>query len=247
MKRSAPYPDLAGFYDRLAPDYDRLHRRWLRHAGGEAQAALEATVRAVVAPGMQLLDAGCGTGAFARRLVAEAMVPLHVTLLDPSDAMLSRCADITANCVQGRLEHLPFPDGHFDIVTCAWALETVPDTDAALNELTRVVRPGGVLCMAFCSDTPVAGLGHRLTRKALLWRGAGRFLSERLVSQNMRERREFDLRRLPCSGPVSALVARREPSSERSASDRLALSRQHQQAFSETRALAAVCHLDDPS
>ena len=40
MLSATPHHDLASLYDRLAPDYDRLHRRWLRHAGGEAQVAL---------------------------------------------------------------------------------------------------------------------------------------------------------------------------------------------------------------
>lgn len=201
--------DLVGFYEAIAPKYDRLHRRWLRFAGGEAQAALEATVRAVAMPHMNLLDAGCGTGAFARRVLAEGLGPLEVTLLDPSDAMLRRCRDIWASRVRGRLERLPLPSARFDIVTCAWALETVPNTGDALRELCRVVRPGGVLCLAFCSDGPARGLSDLMTRQVLVWRGAGRFLSADLVCETLRDGHGFDLRLLPCAGPVTALIARK--------------------------------------
>lgn len=201
--------DLASLYDRLAPDYDRLHRRWLRHAGGEAQAALEATVRALAAPDTNLLDAGCGTGAFARALVAEGMAPARMTLLDPSDAMLAYCTDVPAKQVKGRLEALPFASGEFDMVTCAWALETVPDPDVALRELCRVVRPGGVLCLAFCADLPARAMADWLIRRALQARGTGRFLSREQVIRALRESEAFDVRPIPSQGPAAALLARR--------------------------------------
>ncbi|MEL6209040.1 MAG: methyltransferase domain-containing protein, partial [Pseudomonadota bacterium] len=111
MSLALSHPDAVSLYDRLAPRYDRLHRRWLKHAGGEAQVALEAAVRALASPTTNLLDAGCGTGAFARALIAEGVVSERVTLLDPSEEMLARCADIPANRMNGRLEALPFRDG----------------------------------------------------------------------------------------------------------------------------------------
>jgi SAM-dependent methyltransferase len=209
MYSNPSYQDLAGYYDRLAPAYDRRHRRWLRHAGGEAQAALEATVRVLAVPGLDLLDAGCGTGAFARRLVAEGQVGLNLTLLDPSEAMLDRCADIPADRVNGRLEQLPFQSARFDIVTCAWALETAACIDTALAELHRIVRPGGVLCLAFCAEKPAFGLGDRVMKFALTQRGAGRFLAVDAVATMLETRYGMDVRALPCRGPAAALVARR--------------------------------------
>jgi SAM-dependent methyltransferase len=41
--------------------------------------------------------------------------------------------------------HLPFPDNAFDAVTCLEALEFLPDAQATLSEIVRVLRPGGVL------------------------------------------------------------------------------------------------------
>ncbi|EDQ34650.2 Methylase involved in ubiquinone/menaquinone biosynthesis [Hoeflea phototrophica DFL-43] len=209
MSLQRPPRDLADHYDRLAPDYDRLHRRWLRHAGGEAQAALEAMVRALATSKSDLLDAGCGTGALARALIAEGMSAAGMTLLDPSDAMLARCVDIPAAKVKGRLESLPFDDETFDIVTCAWALETVPDPNVALMELCRVVRRGGVLCLAFCADMPVSGLADRLMRRALLWRGTGQLLSREHVIHAISSLGEFEVRSVPSRGPAATLLARR--------------------------------------
>lgn len=201
--------DAVDLYDRLAPRYDKLHHRWLRHAGGEAQAALEGLVRALATPNSKFLDAGCGTGNLARALIAEGMPPNLMTLLDPSAAMLARCADIPVPKIQGRLESLPFEDGTFDLVTCAWALETVPDPYLALTELCRAVRAGGALCLAFCADEPARGLADCLIRQALLYRGTGRFLSRSQLMQAIETFGDFEVRAIPSHGPASTLLARR--------------------------------------
>lgn len=209
MFTQAPIRDGVDQYDRLAPRYDRLHHRWLRHAGGEAQAALEALVRALATPNSKLLDAGCGTGKLARTLIAEGMSPKLMTLLDPSAAMLARCADIPVPKIQGRLEALPFDDCAFDLVTCVWALETVPDPFLALTELCRVVRPGGALCLAFCADEPARGLADGLMRRALLYRGTGRFLSRSCLMQAIEGFDGFEVRTIPSKGPAATVLARR--------------------------------------
>ena len=209
MSSAALHHDLVGRYDQLAYDYDKLHRRWLRHAGGEAQAALEAAVRVAATPNTRLLDAGCGTGTFARNLIAEGMSPECLTLLDPSQAMLARCSDIPVRKMKGRLEAIPLKDDGFDIVTCAWALETVPEPEVALTELCRVVRKGGILCTVFCADTATNRLADWLMRQALTCRGTGRFLSKALVIGAIESHGSFEVRSLPCSGPVAALIARR--------------------------------------
>lgn len=209
MLAETPISDAVNLYDRLAPRYDKLHHRWLRHAGGEAQAALEGLVRALATPNSKFLDAGCGTGNLARALIAEGMPPNLMTLLDPSAAMLARCVDIPVPKIQGRLESLPFENGTFDLVTCAWALETVPDPYLALTELCRVVRAGGALCLVFCADEPARGLADSLMRQALLFRGTGRFMSRSRLMQAIERFENFEVRAVPSHGPASTLLARR--------------------------------------
>lgn len=208
-------PSMVERYDTLAPSYDKLHHRWLRYAGGEAQAALEALVRALVAPGQQVLDAGCGTGQLARALLSEGMLPARMTLLDPSKAMLAQCADLPVPKVVGRLESLPFDNDTFDIVTCVWALETATDPEIALKELCRVVRPGGVLCLAFCADTPARGLTDSVMRQALLYRGTGRFLSRDRVIDAIESVSGFTVRSVPTHGPAATLLAKRRSAAHR--------------------------------
>lgn len=208
MTLSDTWAGSVDFYDRLAPRYDRRHMRWLRYAGGEAQAALEAAVRALDGPGAQVLDVGCGTGAFARRLVREGVCPSRLTLVDPSDAMLARCGDIPALKVQAPVESLPFAPGRFDIVTCAWVLETVPDPELALDILCDMVRPSGVLCLVFCADRPARDPLNWLIRQALTFRGGGRFLAPSRVQDSLR-RRGFGPVSVPCSGTAAVVLARR--------------------------------------
>ncbi|WP_308441911.1 class I SAM-dependent methyltransferase [Planotetraspora phitsanulokensis] len=49
---------------------------------------------------------------------------------------------------QGDARDLPFPDEHFDTVVCTFALCGIPDEHAALAEMARVLRPGGLLLLA---------------------------------------------------------------------------------------------------
>ncbi len=201
--------DTVPIYDRLAQSYDSLHHRWLKYAGGEAQAALEATVRTSISPGSRVLDVGCGTGAFARRLLTEGHRADHLTLLDPSPQMLRRCDDIPCCKVEGRLEALPFQDEEFDIVTCAWALEAAMNVGAALDEMCRVLRQDGYLLLAFCAERPSKGAIDWLLSRTLEYRGTGRFLSISGVTRLIEAQGDFQASSVPLAGPVAMVVARR--------------------------------------
>ncbi len=203
------HPNIVGLYDRMAHGYNARHRRWLRYAGGEAQAALEAAVRALATPATRLLDAGCGTGTFARALVGEGVPLSQITLLDTSRAMLDKCVGVPASHVQGRLEQLPFDDGAFDLVTCAWAVETTPDPAQALSELCRVVSVGGTLCLAFCAEKPAGDPAAWFLRQVVQRQGAGRFLMPEVVAHWLAKDPDFEIRAIPCRGPAAALIARR--------------------------------------
>ncbi|MBM7069134.1 methyltransferase domain-containing protein [Actibacterium sp. 188UL27-1] len=80
------------------------------HGFGEAQCAFEGAAAALLRPGMAVLDAACGAGVVARRLLAGLDGPIDVILLDAAPAMLDQCRDIPARRLIGRIEALPFPD-----------------------------------------------------------------------------------------------------------------------------------------
>jgi SAM-dependent methyltransferase len=113
-----------------------------------------------------VLDAGCGTGAYAAVLAPELG---RMTLFDASEAMLAQAeaklASLEETCPyevhHGQLERLPFGDATFDAVVVNQVLHHLGDTEggawtvhqAVLAELARVLRPGGVLVVNTCSQT----------------------------------------------------------------------------------------------
>lgn len=126
-----------------------------------ATALAEATVlaphRRYLTKGLRgrVLDLGAGTGATvpffaaARTAARREGDDLDVHLLDPDAHMRVRArrrardAELDATVAGGRAESLPYPDDSFDAVVSALVGCTVPDLDAALDEVVRVLRPGG--------------------------------------------------------------------------------------------------------
>ncbi len=91
-----------------------------------------------------IADVGCGANLTYDLKVAEAGT--QVTAVDfsgPFLAMAPRHQRIAL--VQGDVVGLPFRDGHFDAAICSETLEHVPDDDAAVSEIARILRPGGWL------------------------------------------------------------------------------------------------------
>ena len=130
-------------FDRIAPVYDAMNR--LMTAGLDQRWRRE-TATAVVRPGDRVLDVCCGTGDLA---VAAAEAGGHVTGLDFSEPMLERARRKSAEIewVEGDALALPFADGSFDAVTVGFGVRNLPDIEAGLAELRRVLRPEGRLAV----------------------------------------------------------------------------------------------------
>jgi len=142
--------EVAAVYDRAAGDYDRFRGLWLRMAGARAEDAMLTDLRAALRPGAKVLDAGCGTGALARKMLALEPA-IELTMLDASAAMLARTSDIPGAHVLGSVLDLPFEDGAFDVVVSAWVIETVSDPARVVSEYLRVINARGEVLYTFCS------------------------------------------------------------------------------------------------
>ncbi|HYT65896.1 MAG TPA: ubiquinone/menaquinone biosynthesis methyltransferase [Vicinamibacterales bacterium] len=94
-----------------------------------------------VRQGSRALDLACGTGDIA---FALADCGAQVTGLDITLRML-RIARSKGRVpfVAGDMTSLPFPDAAFDIVTAGYGIRNVPRIQPAINEIHRVLRPGG--------------------------------------------------------------------------------------------------------
>ena len=83
-----------------------------------------------------VLDLGSGTGASYTDLTN-----FDVTALDPDEQMLS--LNNFEKKVVGKVEELPFNENSFDNVLCCFVWRNVSDTEKALSEVYRVLKPGG--------------------------------------------------------------------------------------------------------
>eukprot|EP00249_Psilotum_nudum_P011818 c23403_g1_i1 orf=507-1373(+) len=105
------------------------------------------------AAGGVLLDVSCGTGVMSRRF-ARCGIYSTVFALDFSETMLQQCSEflkeddpnnsLNITLVRGDVARLPFPTGTIDAVHAAAALHCWPSPAAAMIEISRVLKPGGV-------------------------------------------------------------------------------------------------------
>jgi ubiquinone/menaquinone biosynthesis C-methylase UbiE len=107
--------------------------------------------------GSTYLDVGCGNG-LATLHVADTL-GLRVVGIDADPAQLELARRAAGNrtglsFVTGSATQLPFQTARFDIVSTSKTLHHVPDWSLALDEITRVVRPGGHVVFADLSVPP---------------------------------------------------------------------------------------------
>jgi len=98
--------------------------------------------------GLSWVDVGCGTGAVSAAVLAHAD-PVSLLGIDPSDAYVglagAQLTDRRAAFRVGDAAQLPVADASVDRVVCGLVLNFVPDAQAALREMRRVLVPGGVI------------------------------------------------------------------------------------------------------
>ena len=127
------------FFDRDAPEWDRVRESLF----GDRFGLL--ALPGLLDPDWVVGDLGCGTG-----LMAEAVAPFvkQVHAVDDSEAMLVAAEKRIGprnniRLYQAALESLPLSDNSLDAAIMILVLHHLPDPDAALAEVRRVVKPGG--------------------------------------------------------------------------------------------------------
>ena len=100
--------------------------------------------------GDDVLDVGSGTGVVARAALNRVGTFGSVTAVDPNEGMLAVAKAIspTLTVRRGTAEHLPVDDGGMDCVTCQFAMMFFTDRERAVDEMRRVLKPGGRLAVA---------------------------------------------------------------------------------------------------
>lgn len=105
------------------------------------------------------LDVGCGEGRFCRMLKDRG---IPVVGIDPTEPLLDQAAnrDPAGDYRLASAENLPFEDGKFDLVVTYLTLIDIPDYKAAIQEMRRVLAPGGTLLVANLTSMCTAGVSQ---------------------------------------------------------------------------------------
>lgn len=157
-------------------------------------------------PGPEVLNAGSGAGSLTLRLVD---LGLRVTSVDASArlcdwtraALRARAAAEANPVIAGDLERLSLPDDAFDAAVCAEVLEHLDDDAAALAELARVLRPGGLLIVTVPADP----YRYDWTDQ---WAGHRRRYTVAMLEERMRAAGFTDARALGWGFPITGLYHR---------------------------------------
>ena len=178
-------------YDRLARAYDAVD--WF--TGNTTHRLRKRALRYLPPPGSRLLEVGFGSGKLHLELAERyAMAGLD---LAPGMARLTKrrlAAHDKRSCLCiGSAYALPWPDGHFDAVLSTFAFSAFPDADRALDEMVRVIRPGGKVIIVDAGEAADGNLFARLL--ARLWELFGDYMRDEVVLMQARglavEREEY--------------------------------------------------------
>lgn len=130
-------------FDPVAPTYDRLNRIM---TAGLDRCWRRRAVRELSTSNFQLsiLDVACGTGDLTLDLLRRGH---RVTGVDLSEQMLALAKGKapSATYLVADAEALPFADASFDAVTCAFGIRNFVHLEKGLDEMLRVLKPGGRL------------------------------------------------------------------------------------------------------
>lgn len=161
----------------ILEDYDRWHEKMRMVDGTDSPLKhpwYESVYRELKSyPGGRLLEVGCGRGGFAIWLAKNAP-QFEIVGLDFSGAAIAIAKDSAAQqnakveFVQGDAEKLQFVDNSFDVVISCECMEHVPEPRKMADELARVAKPGGKICLTTPSQLngmSIAWLHSRLTRR----------------------------------------------------------------------------------
>lgn len=159
---------------------------------------LDQLLKGRLAPGTKVLDAGCGGG---RNLVYFLRNGYPVCGVDEDPRAVSQvrglaaqlAPDLPAESFQtASLSEIPFPDGRFDAVICSAVLHFARDEaqfDRMLDEMWRVLKPGGLFFARLASTIGIEGLIRNLQgRRYLLPDGSERFLVDEAMLIRTAER-----------------------------------------------------------
>ncbi len=163
-------------FDNQAAAYNRWYTTWV----GQLTDRVEKEAIFALLPeleGRRVLDVGCGTGNISLALARRGG---RVVGVDSSGPMLASAHDkaerqgLALAWIRALAGQLPFAGASFDAVVCILALDFMTDRESALEEMVRVLRPGGFLTVAVLNRFSLWTLKRviRAWLRPSLWREA---------------------------------------------------------------------------
>jgi ubiquinone/menaquinone biosynthesis C-methylase UbiE len=192
-----------------------MRTTWMAGNFGEiakntARVAEEFVDRLAIRPGLHALDIACGSGNVAIPMARAGAV---VTGVDIAPNLLAQAREraaaegLVVNFDEGDAEQLPYAEASFDVVATMFGAMFAPRPEIVVAEISRVLKPGGLLSMANWNPASFTGEMFRTSAKhvppppglpaPLLW-GDEKTVQERLASyfttiRTQLIRIEFDL------------------------------------------------------
>lgn len=123
------------FWDRVTEQVQPL---------AEARQLIESLIPTEQIRGSDVLDAGCGAGDFSAALAQIGARAVGGMDISPGSLRLAQAKTPSATFALGSLTELPYRTASYDVIWSWGVLHYVPDTQSALQEIARVLRPGGV-------------------------------------------------------------------------------------------------------
>ncbi|MGC9397100.1 MAG: class I SAM-dependent methyltransferase [Anaerolineae bacterium] len=161
-------------YDRLAALYDAVD--WF--TGGTTHRLRQRALRYLPPEGSRVLEIGFGSG----RLHVELAERYTMAGLDRAPGMVhltqQRLAEhgLTSDLQVGDVTAIPWAEESFDAVLSTFTFSAVPDADAALAEMVRVVKPGGAIIIVDAGEAQDDNtMAHFLAR---LWSAFGDYMRD---------------------------------------------------------------------
>jgi len=176
----------------FAASYDEMRSDAYRTCFAYSRKRLDALIDGYLpqrGDGLKVLDVGCGTGHYMARLRSRGF---DVAGVDGSEEMLvhARESNPESRLEWADVERIPFGDAEFDYIICIEVLRYLPDIAGLLKEMSRLLKPGGVVLATAASPFNLNGY-YLINRIASSYRVPGLVPLKQYFHRSRSLRRRF--------------------------------------------------------